>query len=78
MPILTSFSIIYNSGMVRINNSFDGVTSSRVLDAYTRNLHDYRIAIEVSSLSIIDYLLSRNESPVVIPAPGFVLYIFEK
>jgi hypothetical protein len=71
MPILTSFSIIYNSGMVRINNSFDGVTSSRVLDAYTRNLHDYRIAIEVSSLSIIDYLLSRNENPVVIPAPGF-------
>lgn len=57
--------------MVRINNSFDGVTSSRVLDAYTRNLHDYRVAIEVSSLSIINFLLSRNENPVVIPTTEF-------
>lgn len=57
--------------MVRINNSFDGSTSSRVLDAYTRNLHDYRVAIEVSALSIINYLLSRNENPVVIPTIEF-------
>ncbi len=57
--------------MVRINNSFDGVTSSRVLDAYTRNLQDYRVAIEVSSLSIINFLLSRNENPVVIPTTEF-------
>ncbi len=57
--------------MVRINNSFDGVTSSKVLDAYTRNIHDYRVAIEVSSLSIINFLLSRNENPIVIPTNEF-------
>lgn len=47
------------------------MTSSRVLDAYTRNLQDYRVAIEVSSLSIINFLLSRKENPIVIPTTEF-------
>jgi hypothetical protein len=57
--------------MVRINNSFDGFTSNRATDAYIRNLHDYRVAIEVSSLSIINFLLSRNENPIIIPTTQF-------
>lgn len=57
--------------MVRINNSFDGATTLKVMDGYIRNLHDYRVAIEVLSLSIIDFLLSRNENPVVIPTDEF-------
>jgi len=57
--------------MVRINNSFDGISSTKVVDAYIRNLHDYRVAIEVSSLSIVNFLLSRKENPIVIPTTEF-------
>lgn len=57
--------------MVRINNSFDGFTSSKIADAYVRNLHDYRVSIEVSTLSVINFLLSRKENPIVIPTTEF-------
>lgn len=57
--------------MVRLNNSFDGFTSTKVIDAYIRNLHDYRVVIEVSSLWIINFLLSRKENPSIIPTTQF-------
>lgn len=57
--------------MVRINNSFDGTTSLKVLDGYVRNLHDYRVAIEVSSLSVINFLLGRKENPIIVPTTEF-------
>ena len=59
--------------MVRINNSFDGFTPKKmkIADAYSRNLHDCRVPIEISALSIIDFLLSRNQNPVIIPTNQF-------
>lgn len=57
--------------MVRINNSFDGATTSKVMDGYIRNLHDYRVVIEVSSLSVINFLLSIKENPVTVPTTEF-------
>jgi hypothetical protein len=57
--------------MVRLNNSFDGVTSSSAVDAYIRNIHDCRMEIEVACLGIINFINSQKEKPLIIPSLQF-------
>ena len=68
--------------MVKVNNSFDGFNLPKdkgnefsglrasAADAYIRNLHFYRVGIELASLAAINYFLASREK-VVIPALEF-------
>ncbi|MCA9478160.1 MAG: hypothetical protein KC535_03370 [Nanoarchaeota archaeon] len=56
--------------MVVLNNGFSGVNDPAT-DAYVRNLHDFRVGVELAVLPILNYLISK---------PKFVLpsALFEK
>lgn len=47
--------------MVRVNNSYDG-TNTPEMDAYLRNLNDFRVAVELSFLPIISHFVVIGES----------------
>ncbi len=59
--------------MVRANNSYDG-TNTPEMDAYLRNLNDFRVAVELSFLPIISHFVVIGESThqkVILPSRIF-------
>jgi hypothetical protein len=56
--------------MVKANNSLAGTNNVSEFDDYFRNIHEFRSSVEVSLLSVLNYLISRyetNNKPVKIP-----------